>query len=475
MKKIILFILVSLPCLLFAQIPSYYNDVNLNLTGISLKNELATKIISTHTKNLSYREVWSSSKITDLDPSNSANVILIYGYDDTDGNHVTDRTRSKNSNGGGVSDWNREHVYPKSLGTPNLRTSGPGSDAHHLRPASVTFNGQRGSEKFATGSGYAGNSSGGWYPGDEWKGDVARMMMYMYLRYGNRCLPTGVGIGSSSSTPDAMISLFLDWNAQDPVSQFETNRNDYHGNASNTYAQGNRNPFIDNPAFATQIWGGLQAEDLFDGNGGGNDGGGNDGGSGTNDCVAADLTLSLTFDNYPEETAWTLKNTSGTTITSGSYSTSNPDGSTITKTINNLSSGDYVFTITDTYGDGICCSYGNGSYTLSSSQGVIVTGGNFNSSEVTNFCVDANKSQGSNNNLLNDITIYPNPVKSILNIDTKNKQIESIVIFSVVGKLIMHVSDIEKNYIDVSKLATGTYYIKFVSNDTMVTRKFIKK
>ena len=79
MKKITLFSLLLLPCLIFAQIPSYYNDVNLNLSGTSLKNELATKIISTHTKNLSYSQIWSSSRITDLDPSNSANVILIYG------------------------------------------------------------------------------------------------------------------------------------------------------------------------------------------------------------------------------------------------------------------------------------------------------------------------------------------------------------------------------------------------------------
>ena len=274
MKKITLLGMLLIPFLLVAQIPSYYNDVNLTLTGISLKNELATKIINTHTRFLSYSEIWSSSKITDLDPNDAtqSNVILLYGYNDNDGNYVTDRTRSKNANGGNNgTDWNREHTYAKSLGSPNLGTSGPGSDAHHLRPADVSFNGQRSSKRFATGSGNAGDSNGGWYPGDEWKGDVARMMMYMYLRYGNQCKPTGVGMGSSSSTPDLMIDLFLQWNAQDPVSQIEKNRNAYHGNSSNTYAQGNRNPFIDNPAFATQIWGGPQAEDLFGGGGSGSD------------------------------------------------------------------------------------------------------------------------------------------------------------------------------------------------------------
>jgi hypothetical protein len=223
-------------------------------------------------------------------------VILVYGYNDNDGNYITDRTRSKDLNGGTQgTDWNREHTYAKSLGTPNLGTSGPGSDAHHLRPADVTFNGQRGSKKFATGSGHAGDSNGGWYAGDEWKGDIARMMMYMYLRYGNQCKPTGVGIGSSGSTPDDMIDLFLQWNADDPVSQLEQNRNTYHENTGNAYAQGNRNPFIDNPAFATQIWGGPQAEDLF-------------GGGGNNDTQAPTAPANLSASNTTQTTtdlSWT--------------------------------------------------------------------------------------------------------------------------------------------------------------------------
>ena len=84
------------------------------------------------------------------------------------------------------------------------------------------------SKKFADGSGNSGSVSGGWYPGDEWKGDIARMMMYMYIRYGDRCKPSGVGVGSTSSTPDDMIDLFLEWNAEDPVSDFERQRNTYH-------------------------------------------------------------------------------------------------------------------------------------------------------------------------------------------------------------------------------------------------------
>ena len=65
---------------------SYYNDVDITLTGTSLKDELSTKIISTHTTNISYSTLWNVLMLTDLDPNNNNNVILIYGYNDSDGN-----------------------------------------------------------------------------------------------------------------------------------------------------------------------------------------------------------------------------------------------------------------------------------------------------------------------------------------------------------------------------------------------------
>ena len=89
------------------------------------------------------------------------------------------------------------------------------------------------------------------------------MMMYMYLRYGSQCLPINVGTGATVANDSNMLQLFLQWNADDPVSQYEDNRNTYHGNTSNSYAQGNRNPFIDNPYLATLIWGGPVAQNRW--------------------------------------------------------------------------------------------------------------------------------------------------------------------------------------------------------------------
>ena len=281
-KKGLLLIFITSFSISFSQ-EQYYNDVDLTLYGMQLKEALASKITTTHTNILPYTPgVWEASKITDINPENNSEVILIYGWENgTDQDITNDRTRNKNLQDTGSGEsfvWNREHVFSKSLANPVLigvgSSRGPGSDAHNLRPADRTTNSSRNNFKFTTGQGNSGRSSvtysgpqgpetKGWYPGDEWKGDVARMMMYMYLRYGEQCLPTAVGVGSQQFITDDMIDLFLQWNIEDPVSEFEKGRNTFHENTTNTYAQGNRNPFIDNPYLATRIWGGESAEDLW--------------------------------------------------------------------------------------------------------------------------------------------------------------------------------------------------------------------
>ena len=250
---------------------TYYNGFNWNQSSTALKNALSTKITVTHTNILSYQDAENAIKVVDLDPADptNTNVLLLYGFSPSicpsstadDNDH---RRRNKNSDGGGATcQWNREHTYAKSLGTPNLGEVGAGADPHHLRAADVQRNGDRGSRTFFAGSGNSYGTGNNWYPGDEWKGDVARMMMYMYLRYGNQCLPKNVATGVLNASDPNMVNLLLQWNAEDPVSQYEDNRNNYLGNTSNTYGQGNRNPFIDNPYLATLIWGGQIAQNRW--------------------------------------------------------------------------------------------------------------------------------------------------------------------------------------------------------------------
>ena len=258
MKKLLFLFFLGIVGPVFGQIPAYYDPVDLGLTGLALRDELGDHVTATHTDPTSYSEVWDVLKLADLDPTNASNVLLMYGYNDDDGSVINDRTRDKDANGGSPGEWNREHVFPKSLGSPDLGTSGPGSDPHNLRASDVQMNGDRGNRQYADATGNAGTVGSYWYPGDEWKGDAARIIMYMYIRYESRCKPNAVAIGSTNAIDPQMVNILLEWNAEDPVSEHEDDRN----NAIYT-AIGNRNPFIDNPYFATLIWGGTAAEDRW--------------------------------------------------------------------------------------------------------------------------------------------------------------------------------------------------------------------
>ncbi|TVZ51446.1 endonuclease [Dokdonia sp. Hel_I_53] len=260
MKKII-FLLLFLPLFSFGQ-QDYYDDTAVYLTGSDLLLELRATL-SSYNQNYTYGDFRQTTLITDANPENASEVLLIYGYNDTDGDCTTDRTRANSEFGGSNCDFNREHTFPRSLANPSMGSANNSStgivaDPHNLRPSDVQRNGNRGSKKFADGSGNSGDvGSGYWYPGDEWKGDVARIVMYMYTRYGEQCLPSLVGEGSLQENTE-MLQLFLQWNVDDPVSQQEMQRNDP---LENEY--GSRNPFIDNPILATNIWGGPEAEDFW--------------------------------------------------------------------------------------------------------------------------------------------------------------------------------------------------------------------
>ena len=274
--------LFLLPFLVAAQIPDYYSTVGFNQNGNALKQDLSTLIIDTHTNLIPYTsssiDTWDVIHQSDADVSISGNVVLIYGYDDSDNVTKNDRTREISLQQVGpsyIGRWNREHVFAKSLANPNLVTDdpGPGTDVHNLRAADGQMNSARNNRFYNNASGDSdivhieghpicdrgpgGNPEGCFYPGDEFKGDVARIIMYMYLRYPNQCEPVNIGAGDTTYAAD-MPDIFLEWNEEDPVSDFERNRND----VIFSY-QGNRNPFIDNPYLATLIWNGPISEDLW--------------------------------------------------------------------------------------------------------------------------------------------------------------------------------------------------------------------
>ncbi|MDN3248294.1 endonuclease [Streptomyces sp. ZSW22] len=225
---------------------TYYKDA-VGKTGDSLKSSLHT-IISDQTK-LSYSAVWDALKVTDQDPADSGNVILLY----------SGISRSKSLNGGDTGDWNREHVWAKSHGDFGTAT-GPGTDIHHLRPEDVRVNSVRGNKDFDNGgsgftdSGGSLTDSDSFEPRDAVKGDVARMIFYMAVRYeggdGWADLEVNGSVDNGSSPYIGKLDVLKQWNDGDPPDAFEQRRNqviydDY---------QHNRNPFVDHPEWVEAIW-----------------------------------------------------------------------------------------------------------------------------------------------------------------------------------------------------------------------------
>ncbi len=129
-----------------------------------------------------------------------------------------------------------------------------------LRPTDMTVNSSRGNKEFDNGGTAQGEApdtyadSDSWEPRDEVKGDVARMIFYMAVRYegdnGELDLEVSGSVNNGSSPLHGKLSTLKEWNEQDPVDDFERERNeiiylDY---------QHNRNPFIDNPGWVEEIW-----------------------------------------------------------------------------------------------------------------------------------------------------------------------------------------------------------------------------
>lgn len=238
----------------------YYTGTE-GLKGDALKRKL-NQIISIGHKRLPYTDnsspeamdVWKALMITDEDPNNPDNVILMY----------TGRSQSKQAKDNGSSDgdlWNREHTYPKSNGGFSKKAAFGFTDIHHLRPTDKSINAERDNLEFDRGgqptkeSPEAGNlvSSDSFEPRDEVKGDVARMMFYMATRYeGYDPLTPDLELVPSvtnNGTAFGNVCTLLEWNMDDPVDEFEYNRN-----GKIQLVQGNRNPFVDNPQWAEEIF-----------------------------------------------------------------------------------------------------------------------------------------------------------------------------------------------------------------------------
>ncbi|RZT97440.1 endonuclease I [Ancylomarina subtilis] len=218
------------------RIPKDYYTSASSLSGTELRNQLKT-IISTSAKALSYSTVWTMCEEGDQNPANASQVWRIYKES---GIAKEDRVSSVSYG------WNREHVWAKSHGDFGT-SNGPGTDGHHLRASDAGENGNRGNLDFADVNGPRTKNTQFYEPPLSAKGDVARSIFYMAVRYGFKVDNLGA---QGTAARHGKLDDLLKWNELDPVDPYEIRRNNVIYDFQN-----NRNPFIDHPELVKYIFG----------------------------------------------------------------------------------------------------------------------------------------------------------------------------------------------------------------------------
>lgn len=257
-------------------IPDGYYDSVESLTGDDLKAALHL-VISNHTEfdytHDTRTDVWDILREADEDPDNPDSIIAFYTglsilKDCQDTTYPPDYCEIEAYGEMKTVEWNREHIWSKSRGDfSDAAEKGAHTDAHHLVAAERTMNSTKNNRFFEdchdgdddnlVDRGYGNYTCNTWEfePRDEVKGDVARMIFYMAVRYDDEALDLEV-INDPDEDKSLKLPVYGDlddllrWNIEDPVSEKEILRNE----VVYTY-QGNRNPFIDKPELVELIWG----------------------------------------------------------------------------------------------------------------------------------------------------------------------------------------------------------------------------
>jgi endonuclease I len=202
-------------------------------------------------------DVWDAMDVLDQDPNDPSKVIDVYSGDSL---VLTNKCGSSCPLDG----WNREHTWSQSRGSFDT-APGPGTDLFHMRVSRGNTNSSRGNLDFdeTVGGSVPGcptvctRDSDSFEPRESIKGDVARGLFYMDVRY-NGDADDGFGVDlrmwdqtGNSSSQLGKLSTLVAWSLADPPDDRERWRND----TIDSGYQHNRNPFIDHPEWVCSIWG----------------------------------------------------------------------------------------------------------------------------------------------------------------------------------------------------------------------------
>lgn len=268
-KTTILILIIFITTGYTSQIPTGYYNNAANKTGYVLKTALKTIITNGHV-NHSYGSLYTGYQSSDKDIyyENDNSVLDMYSENPngTDPYFYTHGNRKCGNYNSEDDCYNREHLMPQSVFN---KASPMKNDIHFVVPSDGYVNGQRSNLPFGevgsaswtsmNGSKKGTNTTTGYSgvvfePIDEFKGDIARCMLYFATRYESQVTGwtyNNVLNGTSNQVyTNWFLNVLLQWNKQDTVSQREIDRN----NACYVY-QGNRNPFIDHNNYVDSIWG----------------------------------------------------------------------------------------------------------------------------------------------------------------------------------------------------------------------------
>ncbi len=245
----------------------FYNEVK-SLSGYKLKTALKKIVKRTHI-NRGYGSLMNVYFNSDADTTYNGDGSIVDMYSENPSSYDPYQFSKKGQKCGNYqkeSDcFNREHVFPQGI----FNKAAPmRSDFFHVYPTDGYVNGRRSNFPFgevdrpvwvsANGSKLGNNTTDGYNgrvfePIDEFKGDIARALLYFATRYEDRVTSwnhTMLNGTSDQVYADWFIKLLVKWHKMDPVSEHEMKRCDI----GEKY-QGNRNPFIDNPQWVEDIWG----------------------------------------------------------------------------------------------------------------------------------------------------------------------------------------------------------------------------
>ncbi len=188
-----------------------------------------------------------------------------------------------------------------------------------------------------------------------------------------------------------------------------------------------------------------------------------------------EVKITIQPDNYGSETSWQLTDITNTVIASGGPYTNN-NTSIIQETIPVIE-GCYTFTINDSFGDGLCCNYGNGSYSIQTQNNTTISsGGNFANQEVTKFEV----TNPLSNNEFNNTTflVYPNPSNGIFYLVLNSSETFTYQVLNSLGQTILNGKlSSSTNSIDLNAFSNGFYILSISDENSKINSKIklIKK